>query len=694
MVSRFALLALIAVFALSACGGGSEPASSGAASGPLEGREVGRASQLEGTWLATNEGDFIGFEFMDDGKVLATPFTASLTGIAGIMYDFSILDGGRLSLVAPNGQANIFTVRVDDDRMQLDGFMMLSPTNSQQFRRLARGQTLEQGIEEQANLDAEAYTQRYEALTKYLGRDDLVMTPTTPNANAPTAIALDLVAMGNGRGWYDDAPAHLDAIQTAIEPTDSDGSVPAVRVIFGEQIDPPPQQSRGGGQIVFNSSGDIDEPRLIANVTYGNQPFELEIRRDARLHREIVGRFEAEKARVEALRQPLLSALRDYAVIEGRSGAQNATQATTDRIVLVRDAATGSFGGEGTLSYENRAPQTGPVTADVVVFGEAPTLVIQGQSLYRQYQLTLANAATGELAGAWFPSGQQNGWQSMLAITEAIDSAERERRAAAQRAGLRALKPDLPYAGRVDVLVAAWAVPVPYVVLSVTPGAGDNFTATAHYPTIDLDVTMSGALAETLTGPVLQLRAAGIEVDPATAGLLALANLERQINSQIWSLTLAEPDSPASLLVGGGTSMGAVSLEPMTDAWKRRQIETVRTALSRGASFNGWSLTQRQAPPSVFQFTLDPASNRVSGLLPNRSGEFGIVAGQTFAGALVEQDGVARIELVYGPGNPPDIGMTLFSYVEPDDDIVLSGYFSAISTGRRRRPGFDMVLAP
>ena len=435
----------------------------------------------------------------------------------------------------------------------------------------------------------------------------------------------------------------------------------------------------------------MNEPRLVASVTYGNQPFELEIRRDPNLHREIVGRFEAEKARVEALRAPLLSALEDYAVIEGRSGAQVATQATQDRFILVRDTVTGKFAGEGVLSYEGRQPQTGPVTADVVVFGDEAMLVMSGFA--RQYQLTLANAATGELAGAWFPAGQQNGWQAVLSITEAIDGAERERRAAAQRDALRALRPTTPYFGRAAVLADSWGVPQPFVVLTVTAGGNDSFSATARYPTIDMDVTMTGAIAETLTGPVLQLRSTGIEIDASIAGMLALNLVERQIGNQLWSLTLAEPGQPGSLLRGGGTDMGSVSLEPMTDAFRRRQAETIRRILAAGADFNAWSMTQRQAPPTVFRVTLDTASGQVNAVVSERSAAMGIPARQAYTGELGEENGIVRAEFIYSQNNIQDYTMSWVAFVEPDDSILLLGNFAQISTGRTFRPGFEMILA-
>lgn len=668
------------------CGGGDEPP----ADGPLEGKELGRAGQLEGTWLGVNQGDFIGFEFMDDGKVLATPVTSALMG-GGVMYQYSVMDGGRLSLMTPNGQTRTFKVTLSGDYMQLEGGMMLSTDNTQRFRRLPKGQTLDQGIEEQERLDAAAYRERHEGLIQYLGRDDLVMVSVTPGAGAPSAIALDLDTNGPGRGWYDDAPPHLDEIGTAIDTVSNDATRPALRITFGQQIDPPPQQARGGGQVVFNSSGDADEPRLVANVTYGNQPFELEIKRDAKLYRDIIGRFDAEKARIEALRKPLLAALRDYAVIEGKSGAQYANQATQDRLVLVKDAETGKFSGEATLSYENRVPQTGPLTADVVVFGDEAKLVING--LYRMYQLSLPAADSGELAGAWFPSGQQNGWQTTLTITEALDAAERERRAEAQRKAFRNLDPSLSWFGRAPILAEAWAVPQPFVILTVTPGANDTFTAAARYPSLRMDVAMTGKIAETIAGPVLQLGYSGSEIDSSTAAMLALANVERQLKNQVWSLTLTRPGDAGSLLEGGGTSMGAVSLEPMTDAWKKRQLDSMRKTLAAGADFNAWVMTARQAEATVFKFKLDPASGELNAVVPERSGPMYIWPGQTYEGKFVEQNGVPAADFTYVFNKRRDYSMDWWAYVRPDDSIHLIGNFGQISAPRAGKRGFEMELA-
>lgn len=689
--SHLHTLVLLVALLLTGCGNGGDAASTG---GPLEGRDISRAGQLEGTWLGIDQGDFIGFEFMDDGKVLATPVTAALTGMGGgVMYDYSILEGGRLSLMTPNGQTRIFKVTIAGEQMELAGAMMLAPDDTQRFRRLPRGQTLEQGIEEQDRLDAEAYRKRYDALTAYLGRDDLVMAPTTPSPDAPPAIALALDLNGTGRAWHDDGPPHLDEIRAAIDTVDNDATRPAVRITFGPQVDPAPQQTRGGGQVVFNSSGEADEPRLIASVNYGNRPFELEIRRDAGLHRDIVGRFDAEKARIQALREPILSALKDYAVIEGRSGAQTANMATTDRIVLVRDPNTGKFSGEGTLTYESRPQQSGPVSADVIVYGDEAMLVIDGN--YRRYQLTLASADTGALGGAWFPTGQQNGWQTELSIAEAIDVKERERRAEAQRQGLRSLGAGAQYFGRAPILAEAWGVPQPFVVLTVTSDAGSTFAATASYPSIDLAVAMTGQIAEALTGPSLQLRMASHEFGPnASQARLAPTLVQRQLQGQVWSLALTEPGSAASLLEGGGTGMGAVSLEPINDAWKRRQADAVRQTLAAGADFHAWKWSQRQEPATLFKFKLDPASGALSAVAPEQSRSMGTWPGQTYAGELTEQDGLPKAVLTYAlgskPDRPRDNRMTWFAHAGPDGGILLIGNLSRSSTPLG---SFEMVLA-
>ncbi|MCB1684441.1 MAG: hypothetical protein KDI31_08150, partial [Pseudomonadales bacterium] len=271
-------------------------------------------------------------------------------------------------------------------------------------------------------------------------------------------------------------------------------------------------------------------------------------------------------------------------------------------------------------------------------------------------------------------------------------SAERERRAEAQRAALRAIPPGAQYIGRASILNESWGVPQPFVVLTVTP-SGDTFNVAARYPSIDLSVAMTGLIAEAPTGPALQLSNGRMEIGSQISGILALNHVERQLQGQAWSLRVAEPGNAESHLVGSGTRMGTIDLEPMTDAWKRRQAETIRNALTTGAKFHAWVTTMRHEQASVFEFKLDAASGQLTGANPEMSRTFSLRPGTNFIGSLSEDLGSFHGTFKMAQANLADRSMDWWAFVEPDNNILLIGSFGQISTNRRMKPSFEMTLA-
>ena len=165
------------------CGGGDAPVDPNAA---VEGRALRRASELEGVWLGLTEGTFLGLEFMDDGQALATLVGGGFGGPGQALYNYSVLDDGRLALVGINGAGQeVYTTNIDGDRLEIESFI-----NKQRFMRLPEGQTLEQGLEEQLKLREAQYQERYDALTAFLSEPGLVIAPTTPAPGGPAAMAV------------------------------------------------------------------------------------------------------------------------------------------------------------------------------------------------------------------------------------------------------------------------------------------------------------------------------------------------------------------------------------------------------------------------------------------------------------------------------------------------------------------------
>ncbi len=616
------------------------------ASQPLEGRPLARANQLEGTWLGITEGDFVGLEFMADGQVLATPVVGFGTSQ---MFRYSLLEGGRLSLTLPNGQSRVFTAEIGGDQLELSGFMMLSGTNSQRYRRLPSGKTLEQGIEEQRAAEARAYEERLAAVNAFLAHPDLVIAPTTPAAGAPAAIALELAAGGVGRAWHDDAPPHLDQITVQPGAGDRAGTL-QVSVTFGQQIQPPPTQQRSGTTITFAVAGDARNPTLTAQVNFGGQPFELAIVRDRDRHAAIVGRFDAEIARIEALRAPLISALRDYAVLQGTSAPDNPNRPQPSRIevVLVRDEASGAYAGESTLIDGTTGQAvTAPATAQITVTGDRAMLMINASN--RQYQLSLDQAA-GKFSGGWFYQGNPNGWQAELTATQAFDAATRQRQVGAERTALASLQVATPLIGLVDGRIQF--LPQPMAVSLALSSSGGQIAGTATFPIVRAVIDVQGQIVESLTGPRLQLRFTGLR----ESGHGHAQNVFTTLRTQTWSYAVADAGTSGAPIK---LTNGALTLTQATDAYRRSLLEQLTAAMSGGLKM---TITHPRyndnVTPLTFEFRIDRATGRIGGSVVSGTARSMFNARSTVSGELADIAGVPLLSVEIT--DPPPARANLF----------------------------------
>jgi hypothetical protein len=202
--------------------------------------------------------------------------------------------------------------------------------------------------------------------------------------------------------------------------------MPMVEVRFGQRIQPPATEMSDGGAITFQASGDMDDPTLLAQVTYGGKNFELALKRDPDQHQEIVGRFDTEMARFEALRKPIVDLLKNYAVLEGTSVSDNPSyhpKGYSHRLVLVRNAENGTYSGEATFTVIDTGAQSPfpSISAEVTLVEDQPMLLIQ--TPIRQYQLNASDA--GKLTGGWFHAGFPNGYPIELTVTSATDAPTR-----------------------------------------------------------------------------------------------------------------------------------------------------------------------------------------------------------------------------------------------------------------------------
>jgi hypothetical protein len=648
---------------LGACGGGgNEPVDPNQ---PIEGREIRKAKELEGVWLALNEGSFLGIEFMDDGRAIGTLYSSAFESITPAMFDYSLLHGGRLALVGANGVGQeVYTTIIDGDQLELKGFV-----NSQRFMRLPKGQTLEQGIEAQSKLREAEYEKRYKVVNEMLRQDDLVIVPITPSPNAPPAMALQLAETGSGQAWYEADPPHLDAIDTQIDADRS--NQPSVQLSFGRQIRPATSQQSGGGSITFVASGDWENPTLTSQVDYDGQTLDLALRRDRSRHAAIVEQFDAEMARIDALRKPVTDLLKEVAVLDVSLSSDNPgyyPKGYLDHLVLTLDADTGMYsGGSVVTTLDSGAEVQFPsISGEVALSGNGiPLLIIR--TPVRQYQLTPDG---NKFTGAWFHNNYQDGYAAEASIVSAGDAATLKQQNDVQREALMALDGSVAFFGFVNHMPTFDHGATALTRLTVTPRPDGTFSAEARFPVIDGTERMTGTIVDVLDeGPMLELRFADFSI----AG--QPNNFGNPLRNQVWMLKVTETSPGNRKLSGYGINLGPGELEfkEMSDKWRDEQKRAVISTLSAGADF-AWLIPADEG--AITHLRLDPASSNVTGQLAAGGRATAGYVGIPYEGERIEVDGfpvvTANFKSDANARYSADQSLTWFALQTPDG-VLLKG---------------------
>lgn len=597
--------------------GGSAPG----ASQPLQGRAPSKTSQFVGTWMFVTEGDYVGFEFMKDSKVLVTHALSGLAGEgAGAMMTYSLLDGGRLSLTSATGQTQVFEATLSGEQMELKGGQVFSDGGSQRFRKLKPGQTLTQAIQEREQAEEKAYQERIAALETFFQQPDLVMTFTEVGPSAPASIALEIEPHGTGftgKAWHDDRPPRLNAIagQFLLE---RDDRTARVVVTFGPRIAPPAAQPDGGGQITLNVAGDSKDLRVSAQVRFGEGPArEMVLRSDRGLHGQIVKRFEAELARIESLKQPMIDLLKDYAVLQGQLSPTDPrrTEPDTTELTLVRDPQSGQYRGEGVLvGVGGRGELVPQAAAEIAVVNDRPVLRLVSPA--RQYLLNLPDSKAARLSGQWTMGGYGQAHGAQFDVVEALDAKARDAKFEARRKALKTLSANTGFVGLAhEGSASGMDMPIP-VRLQITVNPDGSATGKAEYPSVSTLMTVGGQITETPVGPRLQLRFTAAESTPRDQIFF------RSIQNGTWSLIPAAGAGPMKLTGHfSGPPLRTTTLTLANEESLARLRRKLVEAMGEGgqflaARFVGWQRTigwPAGVTPTVVEWKLDEASNEVTG---------------------------------------------------------------------------------
>jgi len=647
--------ALVVSILMVGCGGGGSGGGSEATDTdqPLKGKELGKESQLVGSWVCIGDDyEFQVMEFMKDGKVIVGDAQG------GMQVNYSVLEGGRLSLEAEGGMTQIFNVTLAGDQLEISapgGGLLWGGTA--RYRKLKSGETPAQALAEIAQARQKAYQDRMAALETYLKQPGLVLA-FGETAGAPASIALEIAMEGNsfsGRAWHDDRPPHLNQI-SGYSSGDSTSNTLQVSVSFGPRIAPAATQPDGGGQITMNVEGDGKDLKITSRVRFGDGPeHDMVLRPDAALHGQIVKRFDAENARIEGIKQPMIALLKDFTVLRGRTSPQDqrSLEPDTTELTLSRDPASGQYWVEGVfIGARQRGQQVTQAAAEIAVVNDQAILrVVCPPS--REYQLRMSASGSGSsgLSGVWTPIGYNQGGNAQFEVVEALDAATRDAKFASQRQALKSLGGESMFAGLAhEDSASGMDMPIPCRV-KVTVNADNTVSGTVEYPSLSTLLTATGQIAETRSGPRLQLTFTGAEYTPGDQIFF------RSIQSGMWSLAPADGGGPMKLAgYFNASTLRTTTLTLVDDSSLANLRKRVAEAIGDGgrflvAKYVGWQQMigwPEHVVPTVAEWSLDNATGEVTGTLVANGRALGTneQAVTSFDGRLAENDGWITLDLM------------------------------------------------
>ena len=605
LVATGALAALIAL-GLAGCGGGDPPASD--TTQPLEGRHLSKAGQLTGTWMRLSPGEFVGFEFLKDGKVLATLGSLGRT----TTLDYSVLDGGRLSLVAPGGATTVFATTIDGDLMELSREGGAGNGATQRFRRVPSGQTLAAAVQEHAAaLEAERQ-RRHAALAALLAADDLVVTKSGdvgPAAVLSLKIDHRHSEIGGTLVMDDDParddplrPVRLHPVSGSIAPLDAETD--RIRILLNvHPATAPAGQQDIEGRIELIADGPVEATTLSGGAEFPKLWIgraDVVLRRDGRLHGAPVAKMEQQ---LEALRRAMAQVgdpLGGRAVLTGTRAGLGGSDPQPVSMTIER--ITGSDRFTATVNLGTREGLTATGELGTVIGRGALYVTLSTGEQWRMH----VDEAGRIFAGPWRPNTRADFISSgniELTLGRVWTAAE----VAAERAAIeRFLTVDL----RTPKAFTGF----------VSKGRGDDVE---HWPVwVELQTAADGTASGRAwllgqgVGVELTGRLSGGTLQLNTARAMAGSATSRTLAQQRWQLEVTAIDPQPRLggtmsatMGGSGTAMLA-PVDPAATAEARRAM----IAALQGGVFTVVNTTiSRRPEPAYFRFQVDEATGAITG---------------------------------------------------------------------------------
>lgn len=649
----------ISLLSLASCGKESAPAASpSSASGPgapaepppMQGRSVSRPNQLQGVWMATTDGELDGIEFLKDNQAMLT-----VTGAGTVTLTSNLLDGGRLTLVNPQGETFVYQTTISGNALELAPEQ--TGEKPQRFERVPSGQTLAAAMQAREAEQVERMQRRILALRDLLLAGNVVLTPDE----------------GQGVAWsmaliFDDANRSVDGSMILDEQPGADNPLAPVRLLpvrgetgaaearsdrvnFVLQIGPaaePAGQQNVGGVVRLILDGPIDRQTVTGTAqfpTLAQGPVRVTLRTDRAAHAATVARLEAQRTSVNRELDQMRQALGGRTEFTGTRTVLGRPGGDPVRLTLEYNDVTKRY--DAVVTTGNRVDQAA-VGAIELLLGRAAVYVVTPWG--EQWRLQQGDE-TGMLFGPWRPSASADFISHGNIELTTVRRWSAEEVEAEREAIRRYLEEDLRspqrFTGFVERKFGATNIARWPVSIAIQNKEDGSVTGTAWLIAQRGGVALAGTRADAVfnlsSGPVLD-------------GSIDFSSYA----SQRWLLEFAGLDpAPAfnANLTGTRLGGGAVRLSAASPEAYEAQRSRLLEALS-GVTYSSRTTDTSTVRDdgAFYTFTPDPATGRVTGQITGNDSKWNLVPPALIDGAIVDDHGMPVLRATVTPSPDPARG--------------------------------------
>lgn len=690
MSSHRLLLAALSASALvlPSCGKGSEndpPASPPAqapsantppaAEPPMQGRSVSRPNQLIGAWMATTPGEFDGVEFLKDNQAMLV-----IPGFGTVTLAANLLDGGRLTLVNPQGETFIFQTTISGDALELTPER--PGEKSQRFQRVPSGQTLPAAIQARDARLSDEMQERILALRDLIGRGDLVLTrPDSPAAGPVLALRFNTPDALEGVIVLDETPGRTNELTPLrvlpFRGETGPGEKLSNRVTLVLQAGPaaePAGQQALAGPIRLTLDGPLNAQTITGTLHFNAlspTPIPVVLRSDPAAHSAVTARLDAQRDTTTREIDRMRAFLGGRITMDGVRTVLGNPAREPVRLTLEYNASTQRY--DAVVSVGSRIDQASIGMIELLL-GRAAVYVIMPWG--EQWRLQEGDE-TGMLYGFWRPNANTDFLSHGNVELTTVQRWSTEEIAAEREALRRFLSDDLRspqrFVGYVERRFGASnAARWPVSVEIQTDGSGavtGSAWLIAHRAGVSLQGGLSGRTANLTAQQVL----------PGSADI-------RNLATQRWRLDLAalEPaptfvGSMSSNMGGGGDFVLTHATPQTTAAMRERLVRALTTA--RYAARTADTATVRDEQVYFVFDSVDADTGQVTGRILGNGSKWRAAPPAMFEGEIVDERGLPILRLsvrgapdpTRGNGETPEPFVLDLGVFEIDGSLHLTG---------------------